>query len=119
MTEHLPEVYTTFRTAHPSVAVALDELGSAVDEAGPLDPKTMRLVKLSIAVGAGAEGAVRSNVRKALYAGATPDEIHHVSAEVQVAGGHSDHAVRALLVGRRNEGARRGRAWRSPVPGWP
>lgn len=79
MTEHLPEVYTTFRTAHPSVAVALDELGSAVDEAGPLDPKTMRLVKLSIAVGAGAEGAVRSNVRKALYAGATPDEIHHVS----------------------------------------
>lgn len=79
MTDHLPEVYMTFRTAHPLVAAALDGLGSAVDEAGPLDPKTMRLVKLAVAIGAGAEGAVRSNVRKALDAGADPAEIRHVS----------------------------------------
>ena len=34
---------------------------------------------LGVAVGAVAKGAVRSNVRKGLGAGATPDEIRHVA----------------------------------------
>lgn len=79
MSDHLPEVYTTFRTAQPNVAAALDTLGGAVDDAGPLDSKTMRIVKLALAIGTGAEGAVRSNVRKALEEGATADEVRHVA----------------------------------------
>ena len=78
MTEYLPNVYTDFRAAYPEVADALDALGAASDAAGPLETRTQRLVKLAIAVGASAEGAVRSNVRKALDAGAGTEEIRQV-----------------------------------------
>ena len=39
----------------------------------------MRLVKLALAIGAGAEGAVRSNVRKAGGEGANAEEIRQVA----------------------------------------
>ena len=73
--DYLPNVYLRFRDGFPGVAKALDGLGEAVDAAGPLDERTARLVKLGLAIGAAAEGSVRSNVRKALAAGATPEEI--------------------------------------------
>jgi alkylhydroperoxidase/carboxymuconolactone decarboxylase family protein YurZ len=79
MTDYLPEVYTRFRTRYPAVAAALDALGAAGDAAGPLDSRTQHLVKLGIAIGGLAEGAVRSHARRALEAGATPDEIRHVA----------------------------------------
>ncbi len=78
MSEHLPNVYTDFRAAYPEVAAALDALGAASDHAGPLDARTQRVVKLALAVGASAEGAVRSNVRKALEAGADPEALRQV-----------------------------------------
>ena len=78
-TEHLPDVYTRFRRDYPGVAMALDGLGKSVDEAGPLDERTARLVKLGLAMGAGSPGAVRSNVRKAAAAGATAEEIRQVA----------------------------------------
>ncbi len=77
--EHLPEIYLKFRGGFPAVASALDGLGEAVDTAGPLDERTARLVKLGLAVGASAEGSVRSNARKAVAAGATPDEVRQVA----------------------------------------
>jgi alkylhydroperoxidase/carboxymuconolactone decarboxylase family protein YurZ len=61
------------------VAGAQDHLGAALDAAGPLDARTRRLVKLGIAVGALADGAVRSNVRKALGEGATAEEVRQVA----------------------------------------
>ncbi|MEE9298927.1 MAG: carboxymuconolactone decarboxylase family protein [Acidimicrobiia bacterium] len=76
--EHLPEIYTRFREAFPDLVDAIDGLGAASDAAGPLDEKQRRLVKLAIAVGAQAPGSVRSNVRRALAAGATSDEILHI-----------------------------------------
>jgi alkylhydroperoxidase/carboxymuconolactone decarboxylase family protein YurZ len=78
MTDHLPDVYLGFRERFPTVATALDQLGHATGVAGPLDARTQRLVKLGIAIGALAEGAVRSNVRKALAEGAATDDIRHV-----------------------------------------
>ena len=77
--EHLPNVYLRFRDSYPAVAAALDGLGEAVDGAGPLDERTARLIKLGLAIGASAEGAVRSNARKALAAGATAAEIRHAA----------------------------------------
>jgi alkylhydroperoxidase/carboxymuconolactone decarboxylase family protein YurZ len=77
MSNYLPDVYLDFRDRFPTVATALDELGRATEAAGPLDPRTQRLVKLGIAIGALAEGAVRSNVRKALEEGASPEDIQH------------------------------------------
>jgi 4-carboxymuconolactone decarboxylase len=78
MPDHLPEVYTDFRKRFSEVARSQDALAAAVDAAGPLDERTTRLVKLGIAVGAQAEGAVRSNVRKALAAGASVEEVEQV-----------------------------------------
>jgi alkylhydroperoxidase/carboxymuconolactone decarboxylase family protein YurZ len=78
MSEYLPDIYVSFREKFPQVAQAQDRLAAEVDEAGPLDERTIRLVKLGIAVGSLSEGAVRSNVRKALTAGATTEEVQHV-----------------------------------------
>ncbi len=75
---HLPDVYLGFREDYPAVAQALDGLGEAVDGAGPLDERSARLVKLGLAVGALAEGAVKSNARKALAAGASAGEVRQV-----------------------------------------
>jgi 4-carboxymuconolactone decarboxylase len=79
VSDYLPDIYLSFRDRFPDVAGAQDNLGAALDAAGPLDARTRRLVKLGIAVGALADGAVRSNVRKALGEGASPDEIRHVA----------------------------------------
>lgn len=73
----LPKRYTKFFQRFPEVGESYRGLSDAVGAAGPLDPKTIELVKIGIAVGARMEGAVRSHVRKALEAGATPDEIRH------------------------------------------
>lgn len=79
MTDYLPSVYQQFRTTYPPVADALDRLGAATDAAGPLDDATRRLVKIGIATGHRAPGAVRSNVRKALDAGVSADAIRQVA----------------------------------------
>jgi alkylhydroperoxidase/carboxymuconolactone decarboxylase family protein YurZ len=77
--EYLPDVYLRLRSRFPAVAQAVDALGEATGGAGPLDERTQRLVKLGIAVGATAEGAVRSGTRRALAAGASPEEIMQVA----------------------------------------
>ena len=79
-TDYLPGVYLRFRQQFPAMAERVDALGSTGDEAGPLDERTRRLVKLGIAIGASAEGAVRSNARRALELGASEAEILHVVA---------------------------------------
>jgi 4-carboxymuconolactone decarboxylase len=79
MTDYLPTAYTAFRAAHPEVAEALDGLGAATEHAGPLDERSVRLIKLGIALGTMSEGAVRSNVRKAIQAGATGEDVRHAA----------------------------------------
>jgi alkylhydroperoxidase/carboxymuconolactone decarboxylase family protein YurZ len=79
MSDHLPGIYTQFRTDYPEVAAAQDALAKTVAVAGGLDERTIRLVKLGIAIGALAEGAVRSNARQALAAGATEAEVRQVA----------------------------------------
>jgi 4-carboxymuconolactone decarboxylase len=79
MSDYLPDVYVRFRQRYPEVAGALDGLGKATEAAGGLEERTQRLVKLGIAIGALAEGAVRSNVRKARAVGVTDDEIRHTA----------------------------------------
>jgi hypothetical protein len=65
MSDYLPDVHVRFRERYPGVAQSLDALGQATQQAGGLDARSQRLVKLGIAIGALAKGAVRSNVRKA------------------------------------------------------
>ena len=52
-------------------------LGKALREAGPLDEKTSQLIQLAAAAATKAEGAVHSHVKRALKAGAAPEEIYH------------------------------------------
>src|SRR5512132_1702944 len=79
VSDYLPAIYMRVREQYPEVVGALDQLARVSDGAGPLDDRSCRLVKLGIAIGALAEGAVRSNARKALDAGASVDEIRQVS----------------------------------------
>jgi 4-carboxymuconolactone decarboxylase len=79
MTDHLPNIYQSFRADFPSVAQAQDAVAQSVTAAGPLDDKTQRLVKLGIAIGSLAEGAVRSGARQALEGGASEAEVEQIA----------------------------------------
>ncbi len=72
-----PKRFLEFKKKYKKVSAAYELLGDAVHSAGPLSAKTRSLVKLGISTGARLEGAVHSHVRKALAAGASPDEIRH------------------------------------------
>lgn len=74
-----PETYRRFSEAHPKLRKAWDLMGEAGRE-GPLDEKICRLIKLAVAMSVMSEGAVHSNVRKALATGISRDEIRQVVA---------------------------------------
>ena len=77
--EELPSGASEVARAFPDVWAAYAALGKACAEAGPLDRRTARLVKLALAVGAQSEGAVHSHVRRALADGLPPAELRHVA----------------------------------------
>ena len=79
MAETLPSGAAKLAENHPPIWAAYQQLGAACAEAGPLDARTLRLVKLAIAVGQASEGAVHSHTRRALSEGLTKDEILHVA----------------------------------------
>jgi alkylhydroperoxidase/carboxymuconolactone decarboxylase family protein YurZ len=72
-----PKRYLAFLEQYPAIGVAYEQLGHAVGEAGPLDAKTRALIKVGISLAANQEGGVHSQARKALEAGATPEEVRH------------------------------------------
>ncbi|MCS6817059.1 MAG: carboxymuconolactone decarboxylase family protein [Acidobacteriota bacterium] len=74
----LPQALREFAQKYPQVWEAYNQLGKAAAEAGPLDERTQRLVKLALAIGAGRQGAVHSHARRALKAGVSADELIHV-----------------------------------------
>ncbi|MFN5850319.1 MAG: carboxymuconolactone decarboxylase family protein, partial [Pirellulaceae bacterium] len=51
------------------------QMGQAAEACGPLDAKSLALVKIGMAVGAGLESAVRSHVRRAGEMGIAQEEI--------------------------------------------
>lgn len=75
----IPKPYSRMKQEHPDLLNAYEALGQAVKEAGPLDVKTISLVKLAISLGAGLEGAAHSHTRKAIEAGCSADEVMHVA----------------------------------------
>jgi len=79
MAKALPKSVNQFSKQYPKIWDAFNELGERCHEAGPLDEKTRRLVKLALSIGAGLEGATHSAVRGARRAGMTADEINHVA----------------------------------------
>jgi alkylhydroperoxidase/carboxymuconolactone decarboxylase family protein YurZ len=73
----LPEWYRMVKAKHENYIDALDELGRVTKQEGPLDEKTAHLIQLAASSAIRSEGAVHSHVRRAIEAGAKPDEIFH------------------------------------------
>lgn len=71
----LPGTYKRFVTRFPALGQAHEQVADAVAQAGPLDAKTLSLIKIGISLGAGLESAVRSHVRQALEHGASRVEV--------------------------------------------
>jgi AhpD family alkylhydroperoxidase len=74
---HYTNNYSWLMEKFSKVMEKHQDLGKAVREAGPIDEKNSQLIQLGAAAAIKAEGAVHSHVRRALDAGASPDEIHH------------------------------------------
>jgi AhpD family alkylhydroperoxidase len=71
----LPGTYKAFITRYPGLGKAHEEAAAVALSAGPLDKKTCELIKIGISLGAGLESALKSHVRRALEAGASPMEV--------------------------------------------
>jgi hypothetical protein len=63
-----PKTYEAFIKRYPKIAKAWEEIAEAGKD-GPLDERSIRLIKLGAAIGALREGAVHASVRKALALG--------------------------------------------------
>ena len=69
MISELPRGALKVQQNYPDVWAAYAQLGEACAKSGPLDEKTLRLVKLALAIGSASEGAVHSHTKRALEAG--------------------------------------------------
>jgi 4-carboxymuconolactone decarboxylase len=72
-----PKNHQTIARQYPRFMAALDALGEEAANAGPLAEKTRHLVQIGAAAAIRSEGAVHSHTRRALAAGATPEEVRH------------------------------------------
>ncbi len=75
--ETYPKWYSYVKKNHGKFMTALEQLGEALRQEGPLDARTAHLIQLAAAAAIRSEGSVHSHVRRALKAGAKPEEIYH------------------------------------------
>jgi alkylhydroperoxidase/carboxymuconolactone decarboxylase family protein YurZ len=75
--DKLPKNYLLQKSEHRAFVEAVETLGKVVREQGPINDKTAHLIQLAAAVAIRSEGSAHSHIRRALEAGATPEEIHH------------------------------------------
>jgi AhpD family alkylhydroperoxidase len=61
----------------PEVMAAVENLGTTVKDAGPLDRKTSELIQLAVAASVQSVGSVHSHARRARAEGATQEELEH------------------------------------------
>lgn len=71
----VPATFKEFVTKYPALGLAHEGIAKAVDSVGPIDARTLALIKVGICVGAGLESALRSHVRRAIGHGATRAEV--------------------------------------------
>ena len=79
MNKNLPGAAGDLAKNHPTIWDAYSALGEATAEAGQLNARERRLVKLALAIGAASEGAVHSHTRRGLSEGITPNDLTQVS----------------------------------------
>lgn len=76
----VPRVFRGFTERFPEIARAHEAIGKAGDAAGPLDRRTVELIKLGMSIAAGLESASKSHARRALQHGASREEIEQAVA---------------------------------------
>jgi alkylhydroperoxidase/carboxymuconolactone decarboxylase family protein YurZ len=74
----LPKQYASIQKRYKDLIKSVENLGKATKSAGPLNKKSSEFVQLAAAAAIRSEGSVHSHARRALAAGAKPDEIRHV-----------------------------------------
>jgi len=72
-----PGQYQNIQKRYKKVISSVEALGKAAKAAGPLSKKTSELVQIAAAAAIRSEGSVHSHARRALAAGAKPDEVRH------------------------------------------
>lgn len=77
--DSLPPVVRSIAREYPEVWEAYGRLGDATEQAGPLDARTVRLVKLALAIGAGREGQTHSHARRGQKLGLSAAELRQVA----------------------------------------
>ena len=80
MTTLPPSGAGVFAQDFPEVWEAYEALGKSVGNAGPIDARTRRLIKLALSIGANSEGAVHSHTRQAIEEGLPPEELRQIAA---------------------------------------
>lgn len=73
----LPKTFSSIKAQHAKLAQAVEELGKAAKQEGPIDEKNAQLIQLAAAASIHSQGAVHSHARRAIEAGATPEEVCH------------------------------------------
>ncbi|WAC08434.1 MAG: carboxymuconolactone decarboxylase family protein [Thermodesulfobacteriota bacterium] len=75
--QKLPKHYLAKEKKFKEFFDALENLGKVTKKQGPLEEKTSQLIQLAAAAAIRSEGSVHSHTRRAIKAGAKPEEIYH------------------------------------------
>jgi len=77
MAHKIADHYEKVKKYHPDYLEAVEKLGATVRQSGPIDKKNAQLIQLSASIASRSEGATHSHTKRALEAGASPEEIRH------------------------------------------
>lgn len=77
MVSEYPKNFLRLKERYPELIKAYESAGELAREAGPLQDKFTHLVQIAACVPLRSEGGVHSHTRRALEAGATPEEVYH------------------------------------------
>lgn len=74
---NVPPPFAALRTRYPRVIQALDALGETLRQVGLIPAQEAHRIQLAAAVASRSQGAALGHARRALEAGATPEQIRH------------------------------------------
>jgi 4-carboxymuconolactone decarboxylase len=77
MSDKLPGHYQGIKERFEEYGKAVDQLGKAIRNSGPIDEKTSQLIQLAAAAAIRSEGGVHSHARRAMENGASREEVYH------------------------------------------
>ena len=75
----LPRPFRRFQERYPELERLHAELSRSLDDAGPLDARSRRLIHLGIAIGQQSYGGVKSHARRALEEGFRPEDLRQAA----------------------------------------